>query len=309
MILNEILMRDTEKNHGKKKLVKRTTINNEALSIKQVAYFMEKATIIQALYDDRKTLNPNDTILINSKKLENYKIKVDGEYIRIVDINTNFQYGYFSLGNKKLKRDIDNTYIIWNITQKTSCQYKTKECDRICYADNYPNNLQRNLMGRHKNLILSTFTNFEEIFLEVIEIVNKIFSTNIWIRIHESGDFYNLAYFRKIVNICNSNSYNNVALAYTKNLSLIGDINKLDENSNISVRYSIMSDTTENNQRLVLKNDLNTFICANMENNNNIPVCGDNCSTCHLCYDNTIKNIIVKPHGKAKHKVKIGGNE
>lgn len=268
----------------------------ESNSIEQIRFMESNSLKLVEMYNNGDTINGNEDFLKNDMKLENYRIEVKNGYINIVDNSFNFKYGYFSLGNKKLKSDQNVTYLIWNILQQVSCKYSTEVCRNKCYANKYPNNTYKNVIARGKNLLLTTFTNFEDIFNEVIELVNKIYGgTEIRIRIHESGDFYNKEYYRKIARVLNNNPRKNLALAYTKNVEVLPLLKDNEENFNC--RYSIMSDTEKKYQELSLKHKCNYFICLDdIEKINHLPKCGGKCTNCNMCQNSNIKTIIVKTH-------------
>lgn len=270
-------------------------------SLNQIKIVTEGAETLADMYADKKTMTGNESFLYHGQKLENYKIEIKNGYIHIVDKDFNFKYGFFSLGNIKLKSDKNVTYVIWNILQKTSCRFKTDYCDFHCYADQYPNTTRKNVIARAKNLMLSTFSNFEQIFAEVLEIVNKIYGgTEIRIRIHESGDFYNNMYYNKIANVLNNSIYKNKALAYTKNIEVLPLLKFNEEHFN--TRFSIMPDTSEEHQREALKHECNYYICLDDTIKGvAVPKCSMKCTTCNMCQNSNIKVIAVDVHGnKAK---------
>lgn len=270
---------------------------SQEISYKQVQFFENNSHKLYTVYKAKKTIEGNESYLNSNMLLQNYKIELQGNYINIVDKYNNFKYGYFSLGNKKLKSDENTTYLIWNITQKISCKFQCKDC-KFCYADKYPNNTQKNIISRSKNMILSTMINFENIFKEVLTIVNKIYgNTIINIRIHESGDIYNSVYARKLYNILNNNKYQNNSLIYTKNHTVLNVFKN--RKHFLNIRYSIMDNTSEIFQKIALENNVNFYVATkNKEilNMDNIVLCNMKCTECNKCYSNEYKTIIVPVH-------------
>lgn len=94
-------------------------------------------------------------------------------------------------GNKKLDRSVG----IFSLPAVTTCP-NCKDCKASCYAKAEEDRWVNCYNLRQQNLALSHTPEF--VNLMVNEIIQKRFSI---IRIHESGDFYNLEYLEKWVMI------------------------------------------------------------------------------------------------------------
>jgi hypothetical protein len=270
---------------------------DQKTSLEQQKHFLTVNEILVDMYKNKKSLQGNESFLYNNNTLVNYRIEIVGSYVNIIDSITNFKYGYFSLGNKKLASDEKTLFLIFNSVQVTSCKYQCKEC-KYCYANKYPNNTIRNISSRNKNLILSTYANFEDIFKEVIELINTMYSNKeIIIRIHESGDMYNIEYFKKIQYVLTSNKYKNKSLVYTKNIDILPYVNN--DYDYFTVRYSIMNSTSIENIELAKKYINYFYICLDditqYEEKKQI-ICNMNCTKCKKCYSKNINTLIVKKH-------------
>ena len=125
-------------------------------------------------------------------------------------------------GNIKLPKQT----LIFNLPSGITCPNSTKECRKWCYAKKaermYPNVLPH----RISNLTASRKTTF--VNKMIAEIISKQYNAKLYIpnqvRIHESGDFYNQAYFNKWVRIAKKLP-KMIFYAYTKNDTLM-TINK-----------------------------------------------------------------------------------
>jgi hypothetical protein len=213
---------------------------------------------------------------------------------------------YLSTGNKKLKNNENTRFLIWNIPACKTCPFATEHCKKFCYAKKaervYPNVLP----CRENNFEMSLQADFVEKMIAAIEkkLKSKAHAGKLTLfRIHESGDFYNLEYTKKWVDICKhfENDDRIIFLAYTKSLPYFEKLgyNTTDFPKNFVVRSSVWDDTKEKMLKLTkalempiytayTPNDLEkqkaadkTFVFCD---------CVD-CGKCKACYFNQYKNI------------------
>ena len=250
-----------------------------------------------------KVLNDNITI-------DDIKISIEGNYIRL------YYYGlqlcYFSLGNKKLKEnEYGEGFIIWNIIGKLTCNGKTKLCKKYCY--NNCKSFESTCKTKINNLIFSLLDVFVPAINKMILSVNRYRKT--YFRIHEDGDFYNMTYFNKWIDILKVNS-NVIFTAYTKEPKLLGQINDLNNQySNLTLRYSIMEDTSKHILDKVTENNIPCYVvmgrkpfkmCSDKEKQNikeletqivNLPAtCKKSCKYCKKCYNLEVNRLFTTMH-------------
>lgn len=121
-------------------------------------------------------------------------------------------------GNKKLGTGIWN----FNLPRDTCFEFRSKLCEKYCYAkrDNFTNPWVVESMERnYKQSVRSCFAAL---------VHGQIIKNDIrFIRLHSSGDFYNLEYFDKWKTIAEMHSDLKV-LAYTRNTEI--DLRRLPRN-------------------------------------------------------------------------------
>ena len=161
------------------------------------------------------------------------------------ELSQNSMFIQLSESNKKLVPNKDTKFLIWNLPSKITCPYATEHCKKFCYAVKaeiaYPNCLP----SRMKHFEISKADNFVDRMIYTIEayLTKPSYKTakKIVVRIHESGDFYNMAYMSKWFEIAEHFKSNKkvVFMAYTKSIFYINyNIPK-----NTIIRFSIWDDT------------------------------------------------------------------
>jgi len=126
------------------------------------------------------------------------------------NMKTNMEIYISWRGNKKL------SWPVFNIPAKITCPFKTPLCSKFCYATKAERHRPPVLPCRLKNYEATRHPDFVDTVAEAI--LSKRKPVKIF-RIHESGDFYNLAYYDKWVRIaarCKSTKF----VAFTKNFAV-----------------------------------------------------------------------------------------
>ncbi len=221
-----------------------------------------------------------------------------------LNINTN--------GNKKLRNTDALRFMIWNLPAVKTCPFRTPHCEQSCYARKAERVYPQVLPSREKNFAESLSDDFVENMIYTIksELTRKKYNgKQVVFRIHESGDFYNLEYTRKWVEIARhfENRENLVFLAYTKSLSYVVIAGYNDPETfpkNFIVRSSLWDDTTERNRELtedcqfpiytaLSRSDMDT----ERENGHKFTECRcDDCARCGHCWNAEHREIIVEIH-------------
>lgn len=275
-------------------------LDNADIAKKQILIYEEAKSYIEEIIEKDSIIK--DIPTINNKSLSNYSIQFDNtnKYIHVKDKTNGFVYGTFSLGNKKLESNDNIQFLIFNVLQRVSCPNASSGCKKFCYANktncnvNCKNSSARN--ARLNNLILSMFSNFDSIVNEVIKFMTDYTKRKIIFRFHESGDIYSVIYWEKIKRIMYSNTNINF-MFYTKTVFILDEINTVNKEKNISLRYSL-DDTTP---KAVIKKcyDINCLTFIVIDKNSTckaIESVGNN----FIC---NVKNIDVNPKLEAINKL------
>ena len=229
-----------------------------------------------------------------------------GDYkMRLKDLNNNL---YLGQGNNKLIGAENIQFLTWSISAKWTCPFKTNACSTICYAYNDEMrrpNVKRSRMRNWEESQKITFVPdmIEKLNYELERPKNK--GKILIVRIHQSGDFYNMPYLKKWVDIADHFKKNKriIFQAYTKSLPFIKfvDFKKV----NIKFIYSIMKDTPIENIEEARRLGLTTFEAKHKSKiNKNDILCGGSCGPCLKCYKGKKQiNITIEQHGTFKNKV------
>lgn len=132
---------------------------------------------------------------------------------------------FFSKENTKMKETMeknpDKEFICFNMPAKVTCP-QAKECLRYCYASkgryNFSNN-RRSMMRHYEISKTDRFTELidQEVGWRVRQAAKK--GRTLYIRVHDSGDYYSLEYARKWIAIAKANP-DAVFYSYTKSVSI-----------------------------------------------------------------------------------------
>ena len=120
-------------------------------------------------------------------------------------------------------------------------------------------------------------------------------------RIHESGDFYNMEYTKKWLEIMNhfKENKNLVFVAYTKSVKFFDG---LEIPSNMALLASVWADTTPENLEIIKRNNFRVYTAykgaeleAALKSGFSFCPCKD-CGTCGKCWNNYINNVVCEIH-------------
>lgn len=215
---------------------------------------------------------------------------------------------HLSEGNIKSKNTDDVVFLTWSLPCKTTCPYSTEMCRKRCFA-------QKNQY--FKSVLNSRMKNFEESKKDsfVKDMVNhleyqlsrkKVEGKKIFVRIHTSGDFYNLDYLEKWIDITSYFKNNNKILfqAYTKSMPILEQwLNKDNNINDINIHFvwSIWDDTPKEYTNKALELGFQTFIALPKQDieeikDESIFVCKGDCGRCKQCYTGKVKSIAIQYH-------------
>lgn len=224
-------------------------------------------------------------------------------------------------GNKKLQNTDKVRYMIWNLPSVKTCPFCTPSCEKSCYARKAERVYPQVLPSREQNYNDSLESDFVSNMIYTIEkhLNSKAFNGRKAIfRIHESGDFYNVEYTRKWIEIVKHFEHDTriTFLVYTKSLEYFIACgygrtclprNPLtDFPTSIVIRSSLWNDTKQKYVDLTKVYNFPIYAALSPDdmetarnNGKQFAECTcENCSTCGKCWSTAKedKNIIVKIH-------------
>lgn len=214
-------------------------------------------------------------------------------------------------GNKKLRNTDKIRFMIWNLPAVKTCPFATEMCKKSCYARKAEKCYPSVLPSRERNYAESLTADFVENMIFTIESelkTRKYAGKKVVFRIHESGDFYNLAYTEKWIDIARyfENDDRIVFLAYTKSIWYFVNLGYgyLGFPRNLVVRSSIWADTayknlwiTENYQFPIYTALTASEMTEQSENGRVFTRCEcDDCANCGDCWNAEKRDIICEIH-------------
>ena len=209
------------------------------------------------------------------------------------------KYFYVSHGNIKLKSNDETLFIIWSLPARITCPYRTEHCSEKCYAVKAETARPDVLPSRMRNFEFSKKPEFVPYMIRLLELkMQYARGRKIVVRVHESGDFYNVFYARKWLEIARHFVGENIVfMAYTKSLPFFKGENVPE---NFVIRASLWDDTTpELREESALYPVYTALSRAEMdalpEDSFHECRCSD-CATCGKCWDKSVRNIICEIH-------------
>ena len=226
--------------------------------------------------------------------------------IKKAELNQNI---HLSEGNIKSKGTEDTMFLTWSLPSRSTCPYATTECKKRCFAKknesfkSVRDSRGRNLSETYKDTFVEDMIKHFEYHLQRPKAQNKL----IIVRIHTSGDFYNVEYFNKWVSISNYFKNNDKILfqAYTKSMPILKQYveeNKAGLNDiNIHFVWSIWHDTPKEYTEYAKHLGMQTFTALPKEEiedavNNGVFLCNGDCGNCKECYTGKSKEIVIPFH-------------
>ena len=223
-------------------------------------------------------------------------------------------------GNGKLL-DYDNEetgerirYSQFNLPAITTCPYASAGCKAVCYATKGHHCFPSVKESREKALDVSKRDDFSEVVAYTVETLQRVrrYKGNVMqLRIHESGDFYNLKYLRKWVKAWKALEGNDgvKVVFYTKSFAYFLElndeekeiINRMMASGKLAMNLSV-DDTTEKVQLVRYLEMLKEFPLANTyrvtaETTAEDDICDcANCAKCGACNRSTGGHKVVKIH-------------
>ena len=205
---------------------------------------------------------------------------------------------HISDSNRKLVPSKDSNFLIWNLPAVITCPFRTAHCEESCYARKSERCYPEVLPARMENLKMSKSDSFVKDMTDIILTrAKKMKKSQLIVRIHESGDFYNKEYAEKWLQIIRNCQHDKKILfiAYTKSFKYFDGI-ELPEN--FSLRASIWDDTKESQKKIVKRNnwDIYTAVEKFTDSDDFCQCRCKDCATCGKCWDNTVKDIRCEIH-------------
>lgn len=191
-----------------------------------------------------------------------------------------------SHSNKKLKPTKQVKFIIWNLPAIITCPFRTKHCEKACYAIKAEKAYPDVLPARKKHFAESRRDDFvDRMVLTILQYAIRNKESQIIVRIHESGDFYNQAYTDKwlrIMDICKFMP-NVKFICYTKSFAYF-DGKKLPKN--LAFRASVWDDTPEKDLETIRRNGwpIYTAVLKFLKGDKFTRCRCSDCATCKKCW-------------------------
>lgn len=244
--------------------------------------------------DELKFLNDNI-------QLDDIQVKFQDNYIRA--FYGNKRIAQFSLKNGKLlPNEQGQGFLIWSVLGHITCNGKTGLCSGYCY--NNSKSFDTHIQFKIDNLITSTLDIFEPLVIKMLQ-YNPYGQA--FVRIHEDGDYYNMDYFTKWLNISKKKK-ELIFESYTKEPKLLKMVNNINEsNKNFVLRFSLMEDTKKEIIEYVAKNNVPNYTVIGEKKKdkatkeifdqiNKKNKCVNSCKYCKKCYSSNNITIINMLH-------------
>ena len=238
--------------------------------------------------------------------------------------------GFVKQGNGKLldyddeETGISYRYAQWNTRAIKDCPFRSEGCEQVCYATKGNHQFKNVKESRERSYEQTKREDFGKAMIYTIkaEKRTKRFKNNVMVlRIHESGDFYNIKYLKEWIKVWRAFENDNliVFVFYTKSFPLFNMLTKgekrlirrLQRIGRLAISASL-DDTTTIKQRTayleMIKNfpKTNTYYCTEkIENVKHDNVCDcANCAKCGMCNSATGKTTVVKIHSASEKDLK-----
>lgn len=236
--------------------------------------------------------------------------------MRVSQLNQNI---HLNEGNMKSKCTEDVLFLTWSLPSGITCPYATDMCRKRCFAKknesfkNVRDSRERNLEETQKDSFIDDMIQHLEHHLSRPKAKNK----KIFVRIHTSGDFYNLDYLIKWVYISEHFKGNDKILfqAYTKSMPIIENyINEYYRNYgyefepkeiiddiNIHFVWSVWKDTPKKYTDMAEALGMQMFIALPKEEvdkqiTKGVFICNGDCGNCKECYTGNSDTIVIPYH-------------
>jgi len=206
-----------------------------------------------------------------------------------------------SEGNKKLIPSKDAKFLIWNLPAIVTCPFATEHCRSLCYALKAERVYPSVKKSRYEHFELSKSNDFvNRMIFTINAYMNRPSYKNakkVIVRIHESGDFYNLKYTLAWLDIALAflNNKKIVFMAYTKSVDYFKGLTLPD---NMVVRFSLWDDTKLKDAMIAKIMGLPIYTAVDKFTNETAKEkcpCKD-CGKCGKCWEKSIDMIKCEIH-------------
>ena len=211
--------------------------------------------------------------------------------------------------NNKSKATDQVHFMLWNLPAISTCPYATELCKKHCFAANQENGYNPRIISSRSNAYRESlkpqFANDMIQYIEWYLQKKKVQGKTCFLRIHGTGDFYSLDYFKKWIEITNhfKNDDRIVFQCYTKSMPFLKEILKETqlEDINIKIVWSIFEDTDPTYTTFANELGLTTFTAKPKKE---VPaavedgyfLCKGECGHCQACYKGHVPKIVIPYH-------------
>lgn len=200
-------------------------------------------------------------------------------------------------GNKKLVPNATTAYAIWNMPAIQTCPYRTRDCEKFCYARKAEQAYPTCLPSRQRNFEASLRDDFVyRMTLTLLERRKGCRKARLIVRIHESGDFYSADYVGKWLRVMNNCEGEDIVfIAYTKSFPFFDGV---ELPKNFSLRASLDASSRDDMRAIVDRNDWNRYeVVPKFSKSYKGAKCRcEDCATCNMCISLNIKKIQCEIH-------------
>lgn len=223
------------------------------------------------------------------------------------DLNQNIR---LSEGNLASTGNDEIMFLTWSLPSRSTCTYATEMCKKRCFAKknesfkNVRDSRSRNLEETYKDTFVQDMIKHFEYHLQRPKTQDKL----VIVRIHTSGDFYNLEYFNKWVEISDHFKNNKKIMfqAYTKSMPVLKEYLEVNtcnlQDINIHLVWSVWKDTKKEYTEYAKSIEMQVFTSLPKDEigyavQNGAFACKDlDCGVCKECYIGTSKEIVIPYH-------------
>lgn len=227
--------------------------------------------------------------------------------IKKCELNQNM---HLSEGNLASSGNDEVMFLTWSLPSRATCPYATEMCKKKCFAKKNESfksvreSRSRNLAETYKDTFVADMIKHFEYHLQRPKAKGKL----IIVRIHTSGDFYNLDYFKKWVSIAENFKSNEKIMfqSYTKSMPVLRSYLEGNEDDlqsvNIHFVWSIWKDTPQEYTDYANEIGMQTFTALPKDEIDSAVesgafACRDlDCGSCRECYSNNYKKIVIPYH-------------
>lgn len=211
--------------------------------------------------------------------------------------------------NTKSARTDQIHFLLFNLPSISTCPYATELCKKRCFGAKQENGYNPGIISSRANAYEQSLKDdFAKDMIQYIEWYlqkQKVQGKVCYLRIHGTGDFYSLDYFRKWLEITDHFKGDDRILfqCYTKSMPYLLDILNERELASINIKFvwSIFEDTNPEYTEAARALGLTTFMAKPKKEvsacvEQGVFLCQGDCGHCQACYKGRVPQIVIPYH-------------